>query len=109
MKFVSKLILSLMLSSAAFAQPVINCVDGTRSMKVENRDGELVGRLDDFRLKLNNMKCHTIPNTKTLRCEQNEYYVVFFKIAQTQKLTAQVNLRGDFGSDSGYLHSLSCQ
>lgn len=108
-KLIFNSLFTLMAGSTAMAQSVVNCVDGTRSMTVVKQNGVMVGQLNDFDLKLNNMKCGVIPNTKTVRCDKGDYYVVVFKVSSTQRLTAQVNLKGDFFPDSGYLHSLNCQ
>lgn len=109
MKKMIVMVLFSLISNLAMAETVVSCIDGSRSMKVENKNGVMMGQLNDFDLKLNNMKCYFIPKTKTIRCDKDGYYVLIFEGSVTQKLTAQVNLNGDFGSDSGYLHSLDCQ
>ena len=100
---------ALCLGSPVMAETVFKCVDGTRSMTVFKQNGKLVGKLIDFNLTLNDMTCARIPNTKTVRCDSNDYYVVVFKIGSSKRVTAQLNLKDDFYSDSGYLHSLYCK
>jgi hypothetical protein len=109
-KVILKSVFAFLIGSTAFAQSIVNCVDGSRSMKVVRNNGALVGQLIDFNLRIDNMKCGVIPNTKTLRCDSaGDYYVLISKLNTTDKLTVQLNLKGDFYPDSGYVHSLNCQ
>jgi hypothetical protein len=100
---------TLSITSAVSATTISQCVDGKRSMTVVEKNGKLIGRWVGFN-DTKNMFCTKPIASGTIRCENEDFYVVIFTSATTNNLTAQLNLKGDFGlNDTGYLHSLYCK
>jgi hypothetical protein len=98
-------------SLSAFAnRTVIQCKDGPRSMTItKTSEGKLRGHFVGFSNdEMKQMSCNKIKRTSNYRCDKGDYYVVVF-YGTNQKLNVQLNLKGDFGNDSGYLYSLSCK
>jgi hypothetical protein len=102
-------ILTLASLSAFADQTVLQCLDGSRSMTISKTpEGKLRGNFVGFDQQINQMACNKIKNTPNYRCDKGDYYVVAF-YNESKKLNVQLNLKGDFGNDSGYLYSLNCK
>jgi hypothetical protein len=101
-----------LLSANCFAQTItyifLNCQDGTKSVRVTSNGTTMKAKFVN-RNSTKTMDCKRLENTAIIRCQDEVYFLDIFKHATTGKMTAQLNLKGDFWPDSGYMYSLNCK